>query len=62
MDWLKNMAGKVWSLVPGALNLVGAVLTSLWDEVVDGHHRLSWWGLLALVWLEGLIAAWWLWA
>jgi hypothetical protein len=53
MDWLKKMTGRVWSLVPGALNLVGAVLTSLWDEIVDGHHRLSWWGLLGLVALAG---------
>ena len=53
MDWLKKMAGRVWSLLPGTLNLIGAVLTSLWDEVIDGHHRLSWWGLLGLVALAG---------
>ncbi len=53
MDWLKEMAGRVWSLVPGALNLVGDVLSALWDEIRDGHHRLSWWGLLGLVALAG---------
>ena len=53
MDWLKTQAGRVWALVPGALNLVGDVLAALWGEVADGHHRLSWWGLLALVALAG---------
>ena len=53
MDWLKTQAGRVWSLVPGALNLVGDILGALWDEVVDGHHRLSWWGLRALAVLAG---------
>ena len=53
MDWLKRQVGRVWALVPGALNLVGDVLGALWAEVVDGHHRLSWWGLLALAVLAG---------
>ena len=53
MDWMKRMAGRVWSLVPGALNLAGDMLAALWDEVVDGHHRLSWWALLALAVLAG---------
>jgi hypothetical protein len=46
MDWMKNMAGRVWGLVPGALNLVRDVLGGVWAEVRDGHHRLSWWLLL----------------
>ena len=46
MDWMKNMAGRVWGLVPGALNLVRDMLGGVWAEVRDGHHRLSWWLLL----------------
>jgi hypothetical protein len=48
MDWMKGMLSKAWALVPGALNLVGDTLSALWNEVVDGHDRLSWWGLLAI--------------
>jgi len=48
MDWMKRMLGKACAVIPGTLNLIGAALTALWSEVVDGHERFSWWGLLAI--------------
>jgi hypothetical protein len=56
MDWMKNMAGRVWGLVPGTLNLVRNVLGGVWAEVRDGHHRLSWWLLLGAAALAGRCA------
>ena len=61
MDWMKRMASKVLGLVPCALSCAVDALKGVWGEIVDGHHRLSWYLLLALVWLDGVIAAWWLW-
>ena len=46
MDWMKKMAGKVLGLVPCAVSCAVDMLKGVWGEVVDGHHRLSWWLLL----------------
>mgnify|MGYP001175674910 CR=1 FL=1 len=56
---------RVWGTVLNGARKVGSLLSvpvlALWDEVVDGASRLSWWLLLALVWLDGVVASWWLW-
>jgi hypothetical protein len=33
---------------------------ALWHEVTDGYRRLSWWVLLGLAWLDGVLFAHWL--
>jgi len=53
-DCAVTAAGNVW-------NVVLDVGWSLWQEVVDGANRLSWWLLVGLVWLDGLALGWWLW-
>ena len=56
---------RAWGAVLNGARKVGSLLSvpvlALWDEVVDGASRLSWWLLLALVWLDGVVASWWLW-
>jgi phage-related protein len=61
MDLLKRAASAVCGVVPAVLNLVRNRVLGVWDEVATGHHRLDWWLLLALVWLDGLACGWWLW-
>jgi hypothetical protein len=33
---------------------------ALWHEVTEGASRLSWWVLMVLVWLDGVLVAHWL--
>jgi hypothetical protein len=33
---------------------------AMWHEVRDGASRLSWWVLVGLVWLDGVLFAHWL--
>ena len=54
-DYVRTAAGHVWNV---ALDLGWSV----WHEVTDGASRLSWWLLLGLVWLDGLVVGWWLWS
>ena len=59
-----SLLRKVWDCaVTGAANVWRAALDggwALWHEVTDGHRRLSWWVLLGLVWLDGVLCAHWL--
>jgi hypothetical protein len=59
-----SLLRKVWDCaVTGAANVWSVVLDvgwSVWHEVTEGHRRLSWWVLLALVWLDGVLVAHWL--
>jgi len=59
-----SLLRKVWDCaVTGAANVWRAALDggwALWHEVTDGHRRLSWWVLLGLAWLDGVLFAHWL--
>jgi len=49
--------------VTGAANVWRAVLDggwALWHEVTEGCRRRSWWALVGLVWLDGVLFAHWL--
>lgn len=61
MDILQRAWGTVLNGVRKVGSLLSVPVLALWDEVVDGAPRLSWWLLLALVWLDGVVASWWLW-
>ena len=61
MDLLKRAAAAVLGVVPRLARWGLAQARGVWHEIVDGHHRLSWYLLLALVWLDGVIVAWWMW-
>ena len=60
MSLLRN----VWDWSCGALRNVWRraldVGWSVWHEVTEGASRLSWWLLLGLVWLDGVLFAHWL--
>ena len=60
MDLLKRAVSAVCGVVPAVLNQVRNRVLGVWDEVVANHHRLDWWLLLALVWLDGVLVAHWL--
>ena len=59
-----SLLRKVWDCaVTGAANVWSVVLDggwAVWHEVTDGYRRLSWWALLGLVWLDGVLVAHWL--
>jgi len=40
--------------------LVSNTIYALWEEIHEGAGRASWWLLVGLVWLDGMIAALWL--
>ncbi len=61
MDLLKRAVSAVWGVVPGVLGVVRERMRGVWQEIVDGHHRLDWYLLLAMTWLSGAAAhCWWL--
>jgi|TARA_Y100000034_G_C6753209_1_gene334988 hypothetical protein len=59
-----SLLTKVLDCARTGLGHLGKVVVdggwALWHEVTDGHRRLSWWVLLGLVWLDGLLVAHWL--
>ena len=59
-----SLLTQVWDTAVGvARNIARAVLDtgwSVWHEVTDGARRRSWWLLVALVWLDGVLVAHWL--
>ena len=59
-----SLLRKVWDCaVAGVGHLWKTVLDggwALWHEVTDGSGRFSWWVLLGLVWLDGVLFAHWL--
>ena len=59
-----SLLTQVWdNVVIAAGNVARAVLDtgwSVWHEVVEGARRRSWWLLVALVWLDGVLVARWL--
>ena len=61
MDLLKRMASAVLGVVPRIARWKMEQARGVLREIVDGHHRLSWYLLLALVWLDVVIVAWWMW-
>ena len=50
-----------WLLSRGAatLSAVTADIPFMWSEMTAGDHRLGWWALLVLVWLDGLVTSLW---
>jgi hypothetical protein len=59
-----SLLTKAWDWAcTGLRNVCCAALDggwALWHEVTDGCRRLSWWALLGLAWLDGVLFAHWL--
>ena len=51
-DWSLTALGHIWD---GVMDIGW----SLWTEIQDGSSRLSWWLLMILVWLDGVLMAKW---
>ena len=62
---MRNLLCKVWDTALGAAGLawrrVLDVGWALWREVTEGASRASWWLLIVLAWLDGLITGWLIW-